>query len=106
MLYEEIDNPLFRNNGGIKYFFLAAWRLHIYSLIFRANMRLELNPIILKNKDLLPLNLACCTLNGYSRLSLSRIPRDSLKHFEISIPLDIGVAEVRKTINRTTTFNK
>ena len=42
----------------------------------------------------------------YSRLSLSLIPRDSLKHFEISVPRHIRVAEVRKTINRTTTFNK
>ena len=42
----------------------------------------------------------------YSRLSLSRIPRDFLKHFEISIPRNIRVAEVRKTINWTTTFNK
>ena len=44
--------------------------------------------------------------NTYSRLSLSRIPRDSLKHFEISVPRHTRVAEVRKTINRTTTFNK
>ena len=36
--------------------------------------------------------------------SLSRIPRDSLKHFEISVPQNIRVAEVRKTINRTTTL--
>ena len=43
---------------------------------------------------------------NYSRLSLSRIPRDSLKHFEISVPRNIRVAEVRKSINRTTTFNK
>ena len=42
----------------------------------------------------------------YSRLSLSRIPRDSLKHFEISVSRNIRVAEVRKTINHTTTFNK
>ena len=42
----------------------------------------------------------------YSRLSLSRMPRDSLKHFEIFLPWNIRVAEVRKTINRTTTFNK
>ena len=42
----------------------------------------------------------------YSRLSLFRIPRDSLKHFEISVPRDIRVAEVRKTINWITTFNK
>ena len=42
----------------------------------------------------------------YSRLTLYRIPRDSLKHFEISVSRNIRVAEVRKTINRTTTFNK
>ena len=41
----------------------------------------------------------------YSRLSLSRIPRDSLKHFEISVPRHIRVERVRKTINWTT-FNK
>ena len=39
-------------------------------------------------------------------LSLSRIPRDSLEHFEISVPRNIRVAELRKTINRITTFNK
>ena len=38
----------------------------------------------------------------YSRLLLTRIPRDSLKHFEISVPRNIRVAEVRKPINRTT----
>ena len=42
----------------------------------------------------------------YSGLSLSRIPRDSLKQFKISVPRNIRAAEVRKTINRTTTFNK
>ena len=35
----------------------------------------------------------------YSQLSLSRIPRDSLKHFEISVPRHIRVERVRKTIN-------
>ena len=35
----------------------------------------------------------------YSRLSLSRIPRDSLKHFEISVPRHIRAERVRKTIN-------
>ena len=46
---------------------------------------------------------ACALLSSiipfkiYSRLSLSRIPRDSLKHFEISVPRHIRVAEVRKT---------
>ena len=39
----------------------------------------------------------------YSRLSLSRIPRDSLKHFEMSIPRHIRFSELRK---KTTTFNK
>ena len=32
---------------------------------------------------------------------LSRIPRDSLKHFEISVPRHIRSAEMRKTINQT-----
>ena len=41
----------------------------------------------------------------YSRLSLSQIPRDSLKLFEISVPRNIRVAEVRKTWNQTTSFN-
>ena len=40
----------------------------------------------------------------YSRLSLSR--RDSLKHFEIFVPRHIRFLELRKIINRTTTFNK
>ena len=35
----------------------------------------------------------------YSRLSLSQIPRDSLKHFKISVPGHIRVERVRKTIN-------
>ena len=35
----------------------------------------------------------------YSRLPLSRIPRDSLKHFEISVLRHIRVERVRKTIN-------
>ena len=42
----------------------------------------------------------------YSRLSLSRTPRDSMKHFEISVLRHIRFAELRKTINRTTTFNR
>ena len=42
----------------------------------------------------------------YSRLSLSRFPRDSIKYFEISIPRHIRFAELRKKIIRTTTFNK
>ena len=32
----------------------------------------------------------------YSRLSLSRFPRDSLKYCEISVPRHIKFAEVRK----------
>ena len=42
----------------------------------------------------------------YIRLSLSRIPRDSIKYFEISVPRHIRFAELRKKIIRTTTFNK
>ena len=44
---------------------------------------------------------------NYSRLSLSRTPRDSMKHFEITVLRHIRFAEQRKkTINRTTTFNR
>ena len=46
------------------------------------------------------------TLNLYSRLSLSRSLRDSLKYFEISVPRHIRFAELRKKINQTTTFHK
>ena len=46
----------------------------------------------------------------YSRLSLSRNPRDCMKYFEISVEISvlrhIRFAELRKTINRTTTFNR
>ena len=35
-------------------------------------------------------------LLGYSRLSLSRIPRNSLKYFDISVPQHIRFAELRK----------
>ena len=50
--------------------------------------------------DNFTLNLKFRVVNvNYSRLSLSRIPRDSLKHFEISIPRYIRVERVRKTIN-------
>ena len=38
--------------------------------------------------------------------SLSRSSRDSLEYFEISVPRQIRLAELRKTVNRTTTFNK
>ena len=33
---------------------------------------------------------------SYSRLSLSRIPRDSMKHFEISVVRHIRFTELRK----------
>ena len=46
------------------------------------------------------------TVSIYSRLSLSRSARDSMEYFEISVPRHIRFAELRKTINRTTTFNK
>ena len=42
----------------------------------------------------------------YNRLSSSRIPRDCLIHLQISVPRHIRFAELRKTINRTTIFNK
>ena len=42
----------------------------------------------------------------YSRLLLPRNPRDSMKHFEISVLQHIRFAELGKTINPTTTFNR
>ena len=42
----------------------------------------------------------------YSRLPLSRNPRDSMKHFEIFLLRHIRFAELGKTINRRTTFNR
>ena len=42
----------------------------------------------------------------YSRLSLSRIPRDSLKYFEISVLRHIRFAELGEKLIRLTTFNK
>ena len=45
-------------------------------------------------------------MSKYGRLSSSRSPRDSLKHFEISVPRHTRFAELRKTINRTVTVNK
>ena len=41
-----------------------------------------------------------------SGLSLSRIPRDSMKYFEISVLRHIRFAELKKKSIRTTTFNK
>ena len=41
----------------------------------------------------------------YSRLSLSRIPRESLKYFEISVHRHIRFA-VKEKMSRTATFNK
>ena len=51
------------------------------------------------------LDMDAFSTRKYSRLSLSRTPRDSMKHFKISILRHIRFAEMRKTINRTTTFN-
>ena len=42
----------------------------------------------------------------YSRLSLSRNPMDSMKHFEISVLRHIRFVELTKTIIRTTIFNR
>ena len=48
--------------------------------------------------------IQCTTM--YSRLSLSWIPRDSLKYFEISVPRHIRFAELGKKLIPLTTFNK
>ena len=44
-------------------------------------------------------------IDRYSRLSLSRSPRDSLKYFEISVSRHIRFAELRKKINQKTIFH-
>ena len=51
-------------------------------------------------------SLAGVLIPMYSRLSLSRIPRDSLKYIEISVAQHIRFAESSKIIIRLTTFNK
>ena len=52
------------------------------------------------------MNLQCVPVLKYNRLPLSWSWRDSLEYFEISVPRYIRFAELRKTINRTTSFNK
>ena len=66
------------------------------------------NPVLWENKKTLPISPESGKglLRTYSRLSLSRIPRYSLKYFDISVPRHIRFAELRKKIIRTTTFNK
>ena len=44
-------------------------------------------------------NMLINMVSIYRRLPLSRIPRDSLKHFEISVFRHIRFEKVRKTIN-------
>ena len=63
---------------------------------------------ILKISGFLSENYQCwgVKFSIYSRLSLSRIPRDSLKHFEISVLRHIRFAELRKKLIWLTTFNK
>ena len=57
-----------------------------------------------KTRDSVVSNLSHETI--YSRLSLSRSPMDYLEYFEISLPRYIRFAELRKTVNRTNTFNR
>ena len=51
--------------------------------------------------------LVCPSVNiyMYNRFSLSQVPRDSLKYFELSVLRHIRFADLRKNINRTTAFN-
>ena len=49
-----------------------------------------------KQPTTVPLTLFIMIVLVYSRLSLSRIPRDSLKYFEISVVRHIRFAELRK----------
>ena len=79
-----------RDNEGRRYIFLSNKFTYCLFDITR--------------KDVYCLALYCKW--KYSRLSLSRIPTDFLKYFEISVPRHIRIAELRKKINRTTRFYK
>ena len=46
------------------------------------------------------------SVRKYTVDSLSRSPGDSLKYVNISVPQHIRYAELRKKVNRTTTFHK
>ena len=65
------------------------------------NLILDLSTLSLKHLPLRHYNVQSTTLPA----SVARIPRDSLKYFETSVPRHIRVAELRKKI-RTSTFNK
>ena len=90
---------LFNVLFGGRYYF-SAW--HIWH-----ETTSKRQPLFLRyNYHQFVISWICLEYSKYSRLSLSRIPRDSLKHFEISVPRHIRVERVRKKINWTTTFNK
>ena len=77
----------------------------IFSLSIRSDMLQQ--TVSTQNKAAADQCMHCLPpIRQYSRLPLSRIPWQYPKHFEISLPRNIRVADVRKTINRRTTFNK
>ena len=77
-------DPLFAKAGMSQYLeprpycFIIVFSFVIFFYLVKLNVSVKLKEI------------------KYSRLSLSRIPRDSLKYFEISIPRHIRFAELKK----------
>ena len=77
--------------------------------IFENNTKKKKNKnkgLLMDSRDKLSYNYNKINSSEYSRLPLSRNQRDSMKHFEISVLRHIRFVELRKTINRTTTFNR
>ena len=97
-------------------FSVETIRMECQVLCFKEMNRMEdQSPFLLKKRRkhiLLPCKFVICVLSVllffciYSRLSLSRIPRDPLKYFEIFVPRHIKNCRIEEKINRTTTFNK
>ena len=67
--------------------------------IFSGNFLVYLNRLVFVMVDHFQKGLSMqkkTTTNKYSQLSLSRTPRDSMKHFEISVVRHIRFTELRK----------
>ena len=89
-------------------FVVSSLRLHCLhksTTIVTGHDTLEWFSVILYNEDNI-CNFLLTFLGTYSRLSLSRSPRDSLKYLEISVLRHIRFADFGKKVNGTTRFHK
>ena len=85
----------YRDNSGI-FFFDFLHNNYTLSILIRIAFNLILLKIFFSYFKIICINWFWSILS-YSRFSLlSRIPRDSLKYFEISVPRHIRFAELRK----------